>query len=566
MSRYSVYLEVGQDGQCFAHVLELPGCIARAKTREASIMDVPGAISAYHAWLRRHGEAAPPDDEPTEFEIEDEEAGFGAFEPDDAAALFPPDRIAVDDQEMARYFRLMEHARSDLLALVEDLTTETLDWEAPYLSAMGLPEPRLHTIRGLLRHIGNSEKWYTSRVVPRETLPPGWSADDSVPVLEYLSVVRHSAMKRLWQIDEQERSAVHHPSYWTGHPEEAWTLRKALRRFLEHEFEHTTQIRERLSLYRSALLARLAAERSGLMEQLLGVDESPLTEAPIVGSWTAKDLLAHLASWDRWMHQTMRAMVAGHAPDFSALEDFDASNTAFLEPWRSSSLGEVLSEVRGARREWIAWLEGLPEDAFFRRRSHAGRTWSNFRVPLRVIWEHDAEHSEQIASWRRGLVEQSGDGCRPVLDAALAAARAELLAAAALVPPEARSSHGVCGEWTLKELFGHQADWEWVGADGLREMAAGRTPQLADLDDIDGWNQAHVESRQGQSWTEVRKNMVAAREALLSALQGVENDVLSQKFEFPWGGSGSVFDWAAIFVGHDRDHARELEPSGAQRA
>ena len=559
MTRYPVYLEVGEEGKGFAHVLELPGCIARAETREAALEALPWAIRAYLAWLRSHGEPAPPIEEPIEIEIEYEATGLGPFEPDDAAALFPPDREPLDDQEMASCFRLMGHARSDLLTLVEDLPGEILDWEAPYLSDTGLPR-----IRGLLRHIGNAEKWYVSRVVPRATLPPEWDSDGEAPVLEYLSLVRRTAIDRLWQVDDGERSVVHYPNHWTDHPEEAWTVRKALRRFLEHEFEHTAQIRRRLSLYRSTVLARLAAERAGLMEQLLGLDEAILTQEQITESWTAKDLLAHLAAWDRWMHRTMRDMVAGEDPDFSVLKDFDESNAAFVEPWRGSSLGVVMSEVEQARREWIAWLEGLPEETFYQQRSYGKQEWSFFVVPLRVIWEHDAEHAEQIASWRRCLDNRGGQGSKSVLGAALDAGRDELLAAAALVPEEARSSLRVCGEWTLRDLLGHQADWEWVGAQGLRDMADGRPPQLEDFDDVDAWNDAHVESRRGQSWRAVRADLAAARRGLVSALEGMDDDSLGQRFDFPWGENGSVFDWVGIFVGHDREHARDLEPLASE--
>lgn len=34
MARYHVNLEVGSDGTCMAHVIELPGCIAFGPTRE----------------------------------------------------------------------------------------------------------------------------------------------------------------------------------------------------------------------------------------------------------------------------------------------------------------------------------------------------------------------------------------------------------------------------------------------------------------------------------------------------------------------------------------------------
>jgi hypothetical protein len=53
------------------------------------------------------------------------------------------------------------------------------------------------------------------------------------------------------------------------------------------------------TIERARLLARLAAERADLLEQLIGRDERTLTESLIFGDWTVKDLLAHIAAWDR---------------------------------------------------------------------------------------------------------------------------------------------------------------------------------------------------------------------------------------------------------------------------
>jgi hypothetical protein len=58
---------------------------------------------------------------------------------------------------------------------------------------------------------------------------------------------RRTAVERLRLLDENERMGVFYPREWTDHPEEAWTARKMLRRFLEHEREHTAQIQEILN-------------------------------------------------------------------------------------------------------------------------------------------------------------------------------------------------------------------------------------------------------------------------------------------------------------------------------
>ena len=219
----------------YAGAAGLPGCTVRAPSRAEALARLPAAIGDHLAWLRRHGEPVPPEDDPVEVEVAGESHGFGPFSPGDMAALFPPDLAPVSPEEMEAYFRLMAHARADLLALVEELPDELLDRE---------PNPDSWSIRAILRHVGNAEEWYVSRLAPPDTLPPEWEHDDELPVFEFLAMERRTAVDRLRRLTAEERAAVVYPSRWTDHPDEPWTARKALRRAVEHEREHTEQVRE----------------------------------------------------------------------------------------------------------------------------------------------------------------------------------------------------------------------------------------------------------------------------------------------------------------------------------
>jgi uncharacterized damage-inducible protein DinB len=556
MIRYPVYLEIADDGRCMAHVLDpstgsgqaLPGCTVRARSKGEVLERLPNAIRDYHAWLRRHGEPTLPDEEPVEIEVAGESTGFGPFDPGDAAALFPPDREPVFHEEMEHHFRLLAHTRADLLALVRDLPDDFLDWQL---------DPQSFSIRRLLRHVGNAEEWYVSRLAHPETLPPEWEHDEDLPIFEFLEMERHTAVARLRQLNHEERSGVFYPTHWTQHPEEPWTARKALRRFLEHEREHTAQVREILAAWRRHLLARLAAERAGLLEQLSGQDERALTEVSVLDGWTVRDLLAHVAAWDRWELREMRHMASGEILDLTEVRDTDTFNANVVAVWRDRTLAEVLTELQEARVTWVVWLRASPDEEFFRQHLFEGEDWS-FPGCVEVQWQHDAEHAAQIAAWRESEGLKGKTGPKAVLLAALAAARDELMTAAALVPAEERESQPVCGEWTLKDVLGHVADWEWFGVDGLRQMAAGQPPQVEHVQDIDAWNQAHAEARRDQPWEAVWADLHAARRALLDVLGEMSQAQLSRSFPFPWGPEGTPYQWIWVYFRHDREHAYGL--------
>jgi uncharacterized damage-inducible protein DinB/predicted RNase H-like HicB family nuclease len=398
MTRYLIYLETGDDGRSMAHVPALPGCIARAASRDEVLRRTPDAIREASAWLRRHGEPAPAAEDPVEIEIAGESSGAGPFDPGNTAALLPPDRAPLTPDEMERAFRLLAHSRADMLALVRGLPDDVLDWQ---------PDSESFTIRRVLRHVGNAEEWYVSRLVAPESLPPEWEHDENLPIFEFLEMERRTAIGRLRHLTDEERTAVSHPTAWTDHPEEPWTARKALRRFLEHEREHTGQVKEIL------------------------------------------------------------------------------------------------------------------------------------------------------VAWQRAYGTRIQTGPKAALLAALAAARADLLAAA-LAPPEARASRPVCGHWTLKDVLGHVADWEWIGVEGLRQMAAGRPPQVEHVADLDAWNQAHYEARREQPWEDIWADLHAARTALLETLERISQADLARSFALPWGPEGTAYQWVSVYISHDREHVRDL--------
>jgi uncharacterized damage-inducible protein DinB/predicted RNase H-like HicB family nuclease len=386
-------------GRCMAHVPELPGCFARASSHDSALDLTPAAIRIYYTWLRRHGELAPPEEMPVGIKVAGEVGGVGPFDPGCAAALFPPDQGEITPGEMAYCFRLMVHSRIDLLTLVHALPDQVLDWQ---------PSSDEFGVRSLLRHVGNAEEWYVSRIVPPETLPSEWEHDEDLPVFEFLEIERRTALERLQQLTRTERTKVFYPTRWTDHPEEPWTARKVLRRFLEHEREHTVQAREIL----------------------------------------------------------------------------------------------------------LAW------------------------------WEAEGRKAKT--------------GSKEVLLAVLSAARERLLRAAAWLPVEERESRCICGEWTLKDVLGHVCDWEWVGVEGLRCMAAGQLPQVERIESIDAWNQVHYKTRCGQPWEEVWDDFHVAREALVGVLSDMAQDDLARSFGFPWRQEGTAYQWVGVYVMHDWEHALDL--------
>jgi len=475
MIRYSVYLEIAGQGTCMAHVLDLPGCMVRAGNKEDALTALPDAICDYHTWLRRHGEPVPLEDDPVEIEVAGESRDTGPFDPGDTAALFPPDRVPITPEEMERHFQLLAYTRADLLDLVRDPSTgsgqvlpdDVLDWQ---------PDPESYSIRRLLRHIGNAEEWYVSRIVPPETLPPEWEHDEDLLIFEFLEMERRTAIARLRTLTEKERLAVFHPTHFTSHPEEPWTVRKALRRFLEHEREHTAQAREILTAWRSHLLARLAEERTRLLEQINGLDVTTLSESPIFDDWTAKDLLAHIPAWDELFTERIELILDGRENEI-ATGDLDARNAALHAERKDWSLARAMEACMDARADFLTALSRL-SDADLHRGRHF--SWGDATVRQWMQWRawHDAGHANDLAAWRQAQNLEHQAGRRGVLMARLAAERAGLLEQVAGLDERGLTKVPVLDGWTIKDLLAHITAWDRFELQIAKRVLGGEVPDF----------------------------------------------------------------------------------------
>ena len=138
-----------------------------------------------------------------------------------------------------------------------------------------------------------------------------------------------------------------------------------------------------------------------------------------------------------------------------------------MAPWRGRTLGEVLAELQGARTEWVDWLEGLSGEEFFRRRWHDGEDWSFDGGPVQVQWEHDAEHAEQIADWRKhnrlqGFMQELWE---------------------ARTPEEVKQSDKGWNQFNCVPLYLSKED-----LDMLEEQIKTRTDRAIIFDAVNGWD------------------------------------------------------------------------------
>lgn len=229
------YLEVAEDGNWTAHLLDLPGCVAFGRDRAEALAALQRDLGDYLAWLNRYGEPRPEIEPPVTFAVAELVRNVSpARASGEKVACFGPDRVPLSESDIAQQLRLMRYARTDLDALLDALSPGSLDVVVPGGE---------RTVRDIARHIGSAECWYLTRLELDDD-PVISSLYDAlhVDLRSGLAAIQVEAERRISSWSAAERGAIVTPNHLTPYGDEVWTARKVLRRFIEHQREHLAEL------------------------------------------------------------------------------------------------------------------------------------------------------------------------------------------------------------------------------------------------------------------------------------------------------------------------------------
>ena len=305
------------------------------------------------------------------------------------------------------------------------------------------------------------------------------------------------------------------------------------------------------------LLISLAVERARLFHELLGLSASELESAHVCGDWSPRDVLAHIIAWERYVYDVVRYLRARQpVPPSPETSDEDAYNARAVAVWRTKPLQELLDTLAIAHRQLTVGVAGCSQ-AQLDFGSSSGTGGENIASHGMAIAQHDAEHTVQIRAWHKSRSDQVGP--KILLQHALNTSRAALMTLMDIVPAQQRESLPVTGEWTLKDVAGHIADWdEWV-VEATLAMEANQRVEWEPIDYGEAWNQSHAAARRTQSWAHVWQNFLDVRGTVVTELaERVMEPDLGRQLPSPWGGEMSFYVCLAIPCRHDVEHVEAL--------
>jgi uncharacterized damage-inducible protein DinB len=151
-----------------------------------------------------------------------------------------------------------------------------------------------------------------------------------------------------------------------------------------------------------ATMIRDTAREFELLMARLSVAQ--MNQPGAVGVWSVKDVLAHIAFWQRYAAALARAVANGETPQRQVDDETESRNASVVTQYYLAPIGAVLASWNEAREELLEQIHDLSEDDLNNPDRFA---WSEGRTLLDRIaansYEHEQEHIEQIRAWMRGF-------------------------------------------------------------------------------------------------------------------------------------------------------------------
>ena len=155
-------------------------------------------------------------------------------------------------------------------------------------------------------------------------------------------------------------------------------------------------------------LARtLTREREALLGTIAWLSESALDRRGVLGEWSIKRALAHLAARERWVVATLPHLLAAGAsgaPAPAAVADDCATLEAPRTGYERLSPTEQVLELERVRDSLLALVAALGEEALARPRPWQGWAGTVAEYILTMVYHHERAHPFAI---RHALGDQA---------------------------------------------------------------------------------------------------------------------------------------------------------------
>jgi hypothetical protein len=131
-----------------------------------------------------------------------------------------------------------------------------------------------------------------------------------------------------------------------------------------------------------------------LQDAIRDLDDAEASR-PWLGTWGVREILIHIAAWDREMTPALERIGRGEAPyPDGAYDDFDGWNARFVEARTGAKPAEIVADLEASHRGFMAVASRLDESLF-------GADGRARALVDGIAPQHYREHAAQIRQWRQ---------------------------------------------------------------------------------------------------------------------------------------------------------------------
>ena len=146
---------------------------------------------------------------------------------------------------------------------------------------------------------------------------------------------------------------------------------------------------------RSQLLRRIDERWITFVGSYSGLSDREMIDPGVIGTWSVKDIIAHVKSWEEEALAHLPVILAGgRPPRYSVTHGgIDAFNAQMTQRNRDVPLFEVMRRQDETHRRLLSFIQGVPEETL--------ATDTRFRRRLRLdTYSHYPIHARAIRKWR----------------------------------------------------------------------------------------------------------------------------------------------------------------------
>lgn len=141
-------------------------------------------------------------------------------------------------------------------------------------------------------------------------------------------------------------------------------------------------------------------EYRNLLKAIDGLDDAAMARVWF-GTWSAKDIIAHVRGWEREMTGALERIGRGEKPTPEGVDysDSDAWNAKFAGTYQGVSARTVIAAWQQAHMVYVKAAQAVPDDRYGTREDGKPNTVN--RLLETSGSGHYKEHAAQILDWRK---------------------------------------------------------------------------------------------------------------------------------------------------------------------